>query len=70
MNMTTELKCQYCDRYLGKAYGTIVAEIRCSNSSCKGGNQFKIINGDNVADIRFKFVDTPQPPKKKEVEVS
>lgn len=68
--MEIELKCKNCGRFLGKAYGSIIAEIRCSNSSCKAGNQFKIINGDISHDIRHKFVSLPQAPKKKEVEVS
>lgn len=68
--MQIDLKCKHCDRYLGKAYGTIIADLRCSNASCRAGNQFKIINGDVAADIRFKFIDLPKPPKKKEVEVS
>lgn len=67
--MLYELNCAHCGRYLGKAYGTIVADIRCPNSSCKAGNQIKIINGNND-DYRFKFSEPAQPPKKKEVEVS
>lgn len=68
--MLKELTCKDCGRYLGKAYGTIIAEIKCPNSSCKATTQFKVINGDTVSDLRFKFVDPPTPPKKKEVEVS
>lgn len=67
---TIELNCNHCGRYLGKAYGTTLAEIICSNSSCKAGNQFKIINGDTTADFHHKFLDPAKPPKKKEVEVS
>ena len=68
--MERELRCKHCDRYIGKAYGTIVAELVCPNTSCKAGNQFKIINGDTVGDLRHKFLTLPKPPKKKAVEVS
>lgn len=67
---TVDLNCGHCNRYLGKAHGTTVAEIICSNSSCKAGNQFKIINGDISKDIRHKFLEPAKQPKKKEVEVS
>lgn len=63
--MQHELKCYNCKRYLGTAYGTIIAEIPCGNSSCKAGNQIKIINGDNVADITHKFLTPPREPKTK-----
>lgn len=68
--MIKELKCKDCGRHLGKAMGTIIAELNCPNSACRATTQFKIINGDIVSDLRFKFVDPPKPPKKKEVEVS
>lgn len=68
--MNVDINCKHCKRYLGKAYGTVVAEILCSNTSCKAGNQIKIINADSEADIKHKFVTPAQEPKKKEVEVS
>jgi phage FluMu protein Com len=68
--MELELRCKHCDRYIGKAFGTVVAELACPNSSCKAGNQFKIVNGDIASDIRHKFLTLPKAPKKKEVEVS
>lgn len=68
--MLKKLDCKDCGRHLGEAYGTIIAELKCPNSACKATTQFKIINGDTVSDIRFKFIDPPKAPKKKEVEVS
>lgn len=54
--MERELRCKKCDRYLGKAHGTVVVELRCS-SSCKEVSNFKIVNGDIDSDLRFKFVE-------------
>lgn len=68
--MEIDLTCDHCGRYIGKAQGTVIAEIICPNSSCKGGTQFKIINSDINADIRHKFTTPAKLPKKKEVEVS
>lgn len=68
--MEQELKCKDCGRHLGVANGTVVAELKCSNSSCKATTQFKIINGDIASDIRHKFAKPAQPPKQKVVEVS
>ena len=68
--MECEIKCEHCNRYIGKAYGSIIASIRCPNSSCKADNHIKIINSDQVADIKHKWLEAPQPPKKKQVEVS
>jgi hypothetical protein len=68
--MERELKCKYCERYLGKSYGTIVAELKCSNSSCRATTHIKVINSDTVSDIRHKFLHPETEPKKKEVEVS
>lgn len=68
--MEQELTCKDCNRHLGVANGTTIAELKCSNSSCKATTQFKIINGDIAKDIRYKFAGPPQPPKQKAVEVS
>jgi phage FluMu protein Com len=56
--MQKEIRCDQCDRFLGKAYGTIVAEIKCSNSKCKKLVQVKSVSNDRVSDIRFKFPET------------
>lgn len=68
--MKQDLKCKSCDRHLGWAYGSIVAELICPNSACKATNHFKIIRGDTSEDIRFKFAKPERPPKAKQVEVS
>lgn len=68
--MKQELKCKSCERHLGWSYGTTVAEIKCSNSSCRATNQFKFIQADMTKDITHKFATPEQPPKKKVVEVS
>lgn len=68
--MEQDLLCKYCERYLGKAYGTVVAELKCSNSSCRATNHFKIIQADTAKDITHKFTKPEQQPKKKDVEVS
>lgn len=65
--MKNELTCKHCKRHLGWSYGTIIAEIKCSNSACRATNQFKFIQADNVADIRYKFLKPEQPPKQKDV---
>lgn len=68
--MKQDLKCKSCKRHLGWAYGSIVAELICSNSSCKATNHFKIIRADITEDIKFKFTKPEKPPKSKAVEVS
>lgn len=60
-----ELKCQYCERYLGKAHGTIIATLKCSNTSCKAENQFKIVEADISKSLTFKFTEEPAKPKEK-----
>lgn len=61
--MERELNCKHCDRYLGKAIGSVVAEIKCSNTSCKATSQFKIVVNDLAHDIKAKFLTPEQPPK-------
>lgn len=68
--MEQELKCRACERHLGKAYGSIVAELKCSNSSCRATTQFKIVRGDVSKDISYRFTTKEVEPKKKEPEVS
>lgn len=58
----TKLECRHCGRYIGEAE-TIVAEIKCPNSSCRAGNQFKILS--NAVLVDFKFDHEPDPPKNK-----
>ena len=60
-----DLNCSHCGRFLGRAK-SIVGELICSNSSCKAGNQFKILTADEAALISFKFADAPRPPKSKQ----
>lgn len=60
-----ELKCSHCGRHLGEAE-TIVADLICPNSSCKGSTQFKIINNDTSSMMRYKFAKAAREPKKKE----
>lgn len=65
--MTTKLECGNCKRFLGEAE-VIVGEIICGNSSCKAGTQFKRLNDDQAAMLRFKFANAPKPPKEKKQE--
>jgi phage FluMu protein Com len=64
--MEQELTCKHCNRYLGKAFGSIVAELKCANSSCRGTTQFKIVQSDTLKDITHKFITPETPPKAKE----
>lgn len=59
-----ELKCKHCDRYIGKVE-SIVGEINCPNTSCKAGNQFKVLTGDSAKLFRYTFDSEPKPPKEK-----
>lgn len=54
--MEKELKCDDCGRFIGKAYGTVVAELKCGNSKCKKMVQIKVIAADQSKDLRHKFV--------------
>lgn len=58
-----ELKCKYCGRHLGKAYGTVVAELKCPNSDCRATTHFKIVHSDTTADITYKFITKEIQPK-------
>ena len=57
-----DLTCKHCKRHLGEVE-SIVGEIRCSNSACKAGNQFKILTTDEAALISYKFAKPETPPK-------
>lgn len=63
-----ELNCRSCGRYLGSSFGTIVAEIKCSNSKCKLINQYKFINTNISDDINYKFAK-PQIKSKRNKDV-
>jgi hypothetical protein len=64
-----ELKCKHCQRHLGEVE-SIVGDLICPNSSCKGSSQFKILSADQSKLIAFKFAKAEREPKKKEPEVS
>ncbi len=57
-----ELRCKHCDRYLGEAE-MLVGEIICSNTSCKGGNQYKIITNESL--VAYTFTTEERKPKNK-----
>ena len=63
--METELKCEHCGRYMGKAYNTIVATLKCPNTSCKGETRFKIVTSDISKTLNYQFTDKPAQPKAK-----
>ena len=60
-----DLKCKHCNRHLGQAE-TIIADIICPNTSCKGSTQFKIVSSDVSKMYNFKFITPEREPKKKE----
>jgi phage FluMu protein Com len=60
-----ELRCKQCDRFMGEAV-SIVGEIVCPNTSCKAGNQFKILTADESKLVSFKFPSAPRPAKVKQ----
>ncbi len=50
----SELRCSDCNRYMGEAHGTVVASLKCPNSSCKKINQVKkVVTGPH--DLKYKF---------------
>jgi phage FluMu protein Com len=54
--MEYKITCNACKRYLGTAYGTVIAEIKCSNSKCKEDNKVKITTSDSdTKSLRYKF---------------
>ena len=61
-----DLKCKHCQRYIGKSHGTIIATLKCPNSSCKGETQFKIVEADVSKAFNFKFLEQPIAPKNRE----
>lgn len=62
-----ELRCKHCNRFMGEAE-CIVGEIICPNTSCKAGNQFKVLTSDEEALVRFKFASAPRPAKTEKAE--
>lgn len=57
------LECKSCKRYLGEVE-MFVGEIICSNTSCKAGNQIKIISNSPDQYIAYTFKTAPKPSKK------
>jgi len=57
-----EIRCGNCNRFMGEAHGTVVADMKCPNSSCKCMNHVKIISADPDHDRRFKFVEVDKKP--------
>lgn len=50
-----EIECD-CGRFMGIAYGEMIAELKCSDSRCKKLKQVKIVTTDSKAElINFKF---------------
>lgn len=41
--MIYEIKCKSCDRFLGTTDKSVEVTIKCSNSSCKILNEYKIV---------------------------
>ena len=57
----TEIRCPECDRFMGEAHGTVVADIKCNNSSCKNLGFIKIVTADSSpADVHFKKEKTDE----------
>lgn len=55
-----DIKCTECNRYLGKADGTVVAELKCPNSKCKALVKVKITNEhSSESDTHYKFKENP-----------
>ena len=51
-----DIKCSECNRYLGKAQGTVVAQLKCPNSKCKATTNIKITNEFSAeTDTHFIF---------------
>ena len=51
-----DIKCKFCGRYLGRTDQTLIAVIKCSNSSCKKDNNIKIVNSKSTEEqLRYKF---------------
>lgn len=65
----TELRCKSCTRFIGE-FECIVGEVICPNTSCKAGNQVKMINNDLTHLVTFKFLKPARPPKGKTVDES
>ena len=42
-NISYEIKCKFCNRFLGKATKSMEAEIKCSSSKCKKMNKQHIV---------------------------
>lgn len=58
-----KLTCKHCERYLGEVE-TLVGEILCGRSTCRGGNQFKIVTNNVSKMVNYTFTNAEKPPKK------
>lgn len=58
-----QLKCKTCGRHYGEVE-MIVGELICPNTSCKAGNQYKILSNAPDDYISYKFMSSPKPSKK------
>lgn len=58
-----KLECHHCGRYLGEVE-TLVGEILCGRSTCRGGNQFKIVTKNVGKMVSYTFANAEKPPKK------
>lgn len=41
--MEYEIKCLHCKRFLGKTKNSVTLDIKCSNSSCKKLEAYRIV---------------------------
>jgi len=57
-----KLNCKYCSRHLGEAE-VIIAELICSNSSCKATNQYTHLTNDLSKMYTHKFTKPEKQPK-------
>lgn len=57
-----ELRCKHCGRFIGEVE-SIVGNIVCPNSSCKGSTNFKILTEKSL--YNYKFTKPEKQPKEK-----
>jgi phage FluMu protein Com len=43
MNVNYEIKCKHCGRFLGETSQSTTIKIKCSNSSCKKLETYKVV---------------------------
>ena len=58
--------CKHCNRYLMETKGTTIVEaLICTNTKCKAKLNIKVVNQDSTEkELRYKFTELEQPPKK------